>query len=685
MKRFFRNISKQDVILMLTILSIGAIAYLFMAKRLGFYGDDWYLIFDGHTQGPSFFKNVYSSDRPARGLVMYLAYSLFGNRLIFYHISAFLFRFFASIALYWTLNEVWKGKNFTNFLIALFFMIFPGFLSQLQPVDYQSEILSLFLAMVSIALTVKAVQIRRYSFKKILLLLVSVVFGLFYLGLVEYFLGFEFLRFFFILCLVWQDNFESVRQKIKELVVRWLPTSVIPLGILFWFLFVFKSERSATNLGDQAGKFFASPILTGTHWILDGLYSFFNILISTWVIPFYRNVLIADIRLKDIGYVVVLGVIACLIFFLGVLASKRNLFPEQSDPKWAYQAIWGGLLSIAFGILPIIVANRTVTVENDMTRYTLTGAIGSIMVLITGIRLIRHRKLQIGVLTVLLFVIMATHIGNALNYVNQAENFRNFWWQVAWRVPQIKRGSTLIAAYSVFAAPEDYDIWAPANIIYYPEKSDSIPVPIQISAALAYNTTSNLVLGNDNPSYRNEREILVKYNWDSLLVITQPTANNCVRILDNTMPELSPDDNETVKLVGPFSKVEQVLVDSEPANPLVEIFGPEPAHTWCYYYEKITLARQNKDWQSMENLANEALSKGLRPSDRIEYIPFLQAIVASGEIDKLKPYPILMNQFPLIRIQNCAILTQTAVETRPDDNEIQSYIKKNFCPPYPEN
>ena len=685
MKKLFANFRKQNLIYICIILGIGAITYLLFINRLGFYGDDWYLIFDGHTQGPAFFKYVYGFDRPARGFVMYFIYSLFGDHLIYYHLSAFLFRFLASVILFWTLNAVWKNKNFFHFLIALLFMIFPGFLSQIQPVDYQSEILSLFLAMVSIALTIKAIQVRSSLVLKIILFFFSIVTGLFYLALVEYLLGFEFLRLFLVACLIWQEENQTFKQKIYSVFFHWLPASVIPTGIIVWFLFIFKSTRGATNLGAQLGFFAESPLLRGLHWTLNELYGIFNMLFSVWVVPTYRIVLIGEIRLKEIGYLIGIGIAAVLIFSLGLWIIRHNLVEEKSESKWRKQILFGGLVSVAVGIIPIILANRTVTPEIDMSRYTLTGAVGSIMVVVALVSSLKSTRLQLGIVGGLVFVIVTTHIGNTLNFVKQADSYRDFWWQVSWRAPQILRGTTIVASNPASYIPEDYDIWAPANLIYYPEKSDAIPVPIQLPAALAYGGTVNDVLGEGSHDARNERNSLVKLDWNSMLVITKPDANSCARILDNTIPELSPEDANDIKLLAPFSKIDRISVNDIPAIPPSLIFGPEPAHTWCYYYEKMTLARQSKDWQSMADLSDEAMAHGLRPSDRTEWIPLLQAYVATNQIDKLKPYPILMNQFPMIRIQNCQILKQTAAEVQPNNDEIKNFIEKNFCPPYPEN
>jgi hypothetical protein len=57
----------------------------------------------------------------------------------------------------------------------------------------------------------------------------------------------------------------------------------------------------------------------------------------------------------------------------------------------------------------------------------------------------------------------------------------------------------------------------------------------------------------------------------------------------------------------------------------VELFGSEPAHDWCYYYQKASLARQQGDWQTAARLGEEVGRSGLLPTDVTEWLPFYQA------------------------------------------------------------
>jgi hypothetical protein len=58
----------------------------------------------------------------------------------------------------------------------------------------------------------------------------------------------------------------------------------------------------------------------------------------------------------------------------------------------------------------------------------------------------------------------------------------------------------------------------------------------------------------------------------------------------------------------------------------LEIFGAEPAHNWCYYYEKAELARQFKDWQQVAALEQAAQQAGLATHYGTELIPFIEGL-----------------------------------------------------------
>jgi len=137
----------------LLIFIVSAIAYLPLVKDLGYLNDDWYQMYDMQVKDPSFYHEIFAIDRPGRALAMIPLFSLFGFNPFWYHLSAFFFRTMGGVFLFWTGRVLWKDRHFFALVTGLLFAIYPGFLSQPNAIDYQSHILALFLAMLSVAAT----------------------------------------------------------------------------------------------------------------------------------------------------------------------------------------------------------------------------------------------------------------------------------------------------------------------------------------------------------------------------------------------------------------------------------------------------------------------------------------------------------------------------------------------------
>lgn len=69
-------------------------------------------------------------------------------------------------------------------------------------------------------------------------------------------------------------------------------------------------------------------------------------------------------------------------------------------------------------------------------------------------------------------------------------------------------------------------------------------------------------------------------------------------------------------------------------SPPPGIFGREPKHGWCYYFEKADLAAQSADWEQVLGLWKEAQGKGLGPGHGVEYFPFIRAYASLGQWDQ---------------------------------------------------
>jgi hypothetical protein len=88
-------------------------------------------------------------------------------------------------------------------------------------------------------------------------------------------------------------------------------------------------------------------------------------------------------------------------------------------------------------------------------------------------------------------------------------------------------------------------------------------------------------------------------------------------------------DNTLLAAVADLSNIDRIRVDAPP--PIVPAFlGEEPRHAWCYYYQKMGLARQQGNWEEVARLADEAIGKDLNPEDFSEWMPVLEAYATLG-------------------------------------------------------
>lgn len=657
--------------LVLVLLFISALVYLPQVGSFGYYKDDWFLIYDAHSQGASFFHEIYRIDRPARAYVMQFFYSFFGDRVLFYHLTAYLYRFVAAAALFWALVKTWPRRTDASFVVSLLFLLYPGFLSQINAIDYQAQLLSLCLALLSIALTVQAIQTSRLV-PRVIYAILSILLGLAYLPLVEYFIGFEALR----LVLIVQFLMDQKSRPLKTLLVPalrlWLPFLSIPFVFLIWRLFFFETQRRATDVALQLGQLFSSP-LTGLGWLLSLAEDVVKAVFLAWAIPVYN--LAFDLRLRDMLTGLGISALVIVLALAGLWWLARNPFfvgPDEKESDWRIQFLVYGIIVALAGLLPVIMVNRRADF-GDYSRYLLASAAGAAMVITALIYLLEYRRVRTAFIAFLVLASTLAHYSNAVQATLETRTRLDFWWQVSWRVPDLETGTTLVAEYPVGAIQEDYFVWGPANLIYQPGKQNQTPIEIKLPAAVLTDETVLQILRGKGDETQLRRGNNVVRDFGNILVLTQASPGSCVRVIDGKFPELSEKDQQRIMLVAPKSKIENVLVDAAPHVPPSTLFGDEPAHGWCYYYQKAALARQLGDWKSIVALGEKALSEGFYPSDKIEWMPFLQAYTELGQKEKLRRFVSIMGESPFIQKQACIILSASA------STDMWITIQEYFC------
>ncbi|MDK1082008.1 MAG: hypothetical protein QGM50_00875 [Anaerolineae bacterium] len=665
-----RNTFRSKEFPIFLILSIIAgLVYLPFIRKIGYLNDDWYLMYSAGAKGASVFTQLFSVDRPLRALVMSAAYTIYGADPLWYNLSAFFFRLLSAFGFLWLLMILWPRQIISRMLMALLFLIYPGFLSQLNGIDYQSQMVSLAAAVFSIALTVKMIQANR-RITKFSLGLTSGLLAWMYMGLVEYFIGFELIRLACIFLLVARKK-DLIGKHITQTIRLWLPALFFLISFLIWRLFIFEAERGATDVGQQLGLIIQSPLTTSLRWLGTLLLDSLDVTILAWGRPIsflFPWITSRNLLLGGIG----MSLLTVAILMIGW--KRLDKYETKEGSTWLHEALWLGLFWIVAGLLPIILVNRSVDF-NSFSRYTLASSFGAAMFLVALISSLSHIYLRRILIAGMVAIASLTHFANSQKAIQITQATNNFWWQVSWRIPHLEKNTTLIANYAVGATDEDYFVWGPANLIYYPDGTKEQYVQPGIYAALLNQGTVINTLNNVGQEYDYRRTIRTYKNYRRLLLLTQPAKLSCVQVIDGRQPEFSKYENASIQTLGPYSNLEYILINNPGSTPPSLVFGSEPEHGWCYFYQKASLARQLKEWEEIQLLGDAVFNQNLAPGDSIEWMPFLQAYAHLGEVERLKEVAPDVIADPYIAQQACRIMGDMNNLT----HQVRAVIESHYC------
>jgi len=642
----------KSILSIVLLVLVSAIAYLPLVGSFGYYYDDWYLMHSAGAHGPSVFWDIFSVDRPYRALVMIPAYSLFAANPLYYNLSAYLFRLVGALSLFWILKMLWPRQPGATTLMALLFLIYPGFLSQPNAIDYQSHLVGLAAALLSIALTLKAILCES-RFPKMILHVASIFPGWLYLGQMEWYIGFEFFRWASVFLLSSRSGGTLIQKGWRA--IQWAyPSLAIPAVFLIWRLFFFQSERGATDVDVQFSQLRLYPLQTLYHWALQVLNDIFDVTLAAWVTPLSQ--LTGKIQLWGV-LLAILG--SGMTVFVLYRLKEGEVQREAQQADFKREAFLLGLFAVVSGLIPIAMVNRDVWFPS-FSRYSLVSSVGVAILLPAILLWINNRMLQNITAAALCLVALFTHHANSFKHAQETTIMRNFWWQVAWRVPQFEKNTTLVANIPGVAIEEDYFIWGPASLIYYPERQNPDGIQPGLFAAILNQDTVTKIQARERQEYDNRKNILTYKNYRNFVLLDQPASGSCVHIMNGAAPEYSSADADSIRAIGAFSETEHVLAGGPPHTPPEIVFGSEPSHGWCYYYQKADLARQRGDWDEVVRIGEQAAEQNLSPADPIEWMPFLQAYAQTGNVHRLMELAPLISSDPYIALQACNIIASMA-------------------------
>lgn len=661
------------------LLVVAAATYLLLVNRLDYFRDDWYYVLDWHLGGPGIFIEAFSFDRPLRGYVFEALFNLFNTNPLPFHLTSALWRGLSGISSLWLFRILWPQKRQATFVAALLFTLFPGYLWGVAGIEYQPMVMSVLLQIVSIGLTLQAVRSKNLA-GRIASTIGAILTGWAYIGLVDYAIGMEAFRFLCVYLLISQNEPEKpFLPKLVHSLRTWSVNALIPIGYLFWNIFLFSSLRPDTNIGTQLSVFANDPLHTAALWVVHWLQSIINVSILAWGVPFYHLGFSTKVK-EIIGGLLLSSIILGVVLAYCKWGFLRRDSEENTAPRnrWEIQVFVIGGLGIILGVIPIILANRYVNLDS-FSHYALPTSLASAL-LITGlVYLIKNLPIRMGLIGLLVFLAVFTHYSNAVHAADEEQIIRNFWWQISWRVPNMLPGTTLVVNYPSIDYGEGIDvIWGPANLIYHTDTSAVSRVHPIYALPLINDKIEGIWTGKANETIGG-RNFTSYLNYNQILVISQPKISSCVHVMDKEWPRTTTADNPFVLLTSEYSDINNVDINSAFTTPPFFPFKSEPAKGWCYIYQQAELALQKQVWETIIDLSRTAEQNNLRPNDPIEWLPFIQAYTHIGEVEKINGLATIIKEDAYAAKITCENLTNMANLDLIPSTDVKQHVLEKFC------
>ena len=611
-------------LLLITFFSI--LAYLPLIPFLGFYSDDFFFGYVSHFYGIPGIMQSLIIDRPFNGYLLIFNYFLLGLRdnVFFWHVYIFLIRLLGGYALFFSLKKIWPNRLSTVTSITLLFLLYPGFLQQTLPLGFGNWVTTLTIWVISLSFTIVALK-QRKKFKLLLFTVIALFLQLNSFLQLEFFIGMEMLRLLIVTLTL--ENKISINS-IRRTFMYWSPYIISLIIFVIWRILIFKSTREATDINWVAQTYYSNPL-----WILkiplEIAYSFVQTVIFAYFLPIIINLIRIPIQYSIIS--AILGISSALL--LSAFYSK--LREKGSDTSLGRQLLVIGLISAISALIPIIISGRTVRMFNVLDRYTITCiiSVGFILVGFLLFKLSNYMRKTILILFVALSI--TSNLMNGYWHKIMWDKQKDLWWQLYWRAPNIQSDAMLILDFPPITQNipfkdlinkvkwyrfywVDYQIWAPGNLFFNYNNSP------QTHFSGDFLEDKGIVdkIKNQVIESITDRNITYTRDFRNTVIISTPSDTSCLWVLDKEKNELPSYADELLKTNVAYSDVNKLVKSASLITPPREIFGSEPPHDWCYFFQKASLAKQLQDRDKLSQLKKEVIQKNLKPKDPNEWLPF---------------------------------------------------------------
>ena len=591
----------------LTLLIATVLAYGLLIPQLGFYWDDLPMSWIRYQLGADAMTRYFSTNRPVWALLYQITTRILPHEPIYWQVFALFWRWLGAVTLWAIAEKLFPQRQKFALVLSLLFLLYPGFNQQWASYLYSHFFIVLFFFLFSFLLMLRGKTIP------------ALIFSALNLWMMEYFFVLELIRPF----LIWTSlEAESLpaRRRLTRTFSLWTPYLAVFALAVFSRFFIFNNQIYGFSIKNELLK---TPIETiallfknifSSLWVVSG---------AAWALVFQFPGPLADGPRITLIYLMVVIAVSALI-----LLGWRNQPPTgDAFPGSARWIITLGVIMLLLGGPPFWLVNVPVSLGFPANRATLSFLLG-VSFIFAGLLELVPSKIKYPIAVGFIALAAGRQFLWANEFRRDWTNHKNLFWQMTWRAPGLEK-NTVVLINEELEYYADNSLSAVLNWVYAPDNHTDI-----VDYVLFYPTNrTDLSLSLDTP---------VKYDFlagnfsgnTSQAVVFYFSPPRCLRLLDpeiDSQNRLIPEDS-LLRNAALLSSSAPILSHSIARMP--EVYMPEPAHGWCYYFEKADLARQQSDWETVTQLGDAAFSLDDYPNDPVERFVFIEGYAHTTDWEK---------------------------------------------------
>ncbi len=612
------------------LLAVCILAFGLLTPKLGYYQDDWNVVYYHYRYGPAGIMELMHYDgRPFASWIYLTGFAILGYEPFAWQIAALLMRWSSVVTVWGIFRSLWPRAGWQNFTAALLFAVYPFFVLQPLATTFIHHWTGYFLFGLSIFFMLQSLE-KQYWLYTFLAVLAQFL----HLFTLEFYAGIDLLRPLLIWIALGSSAQYTIKEKLKTSLRLWLPYSMVFIIYFIWRGFLYHAAAAGRNEPVGLTALLHDPFATIISTALMALPDLALVLVSSWNKVLDPSAL--ELAVSVNRYAVLIGLAGgCGLFWF---FSRQNSWAVEEALEAGYparQMLTVGSIALLLGLLPVYAAGYEIHTKLPPwnSRFSLGMLFGAALFITALIDLVvkvpRTRWILISILAGLL---VGWHVRYANDFRWAWDKQVNFYRQLYLRAPSIQPGTAILSEDEFLMFMGTYPISFGINAIYdQPGGTDSKEMDLWYLPLVEFYHNLDAHLGGEPFSDRRASVTFQGEPDGSIVISFDPGMNQCLWVM---RPEYANAKflSQTLRQLATISHPERIgQTPRSEENFLTKYLYTHPKQDWCYYYTKADLAAQYGQWEEVTRLWQLAAQKELKPGHGFEYLPFIEAHAHQGD------------------------------------------------------